>query len=145
MDRASTLGRREPSEIYPEIEHQDGASSGRSREVEMLRARLDRRAEEFLAGGDAMTDQRDRFELIAEIERQARLLAEQRRALDALRSQADRQDARLREACSVLALLRTSRVYRLMRFLGRWGWLERRIQYVLHQGQVAPESRPREG
>ena len=74
---------------------------------------------------------REESELRARIERQDRALAEQQRELRDLRNQLDPQDRALREACDVLALILKSRVYWLMRALGRWGWLERRIRRVL--------------
>ena len=69
-----------------------------------------------------------REEPLVQIEQQAKALAEQ---LAALRTLLYRRDEQLREARAALMLLSRSRVYRLMRVLGRWGWLERRINRVL--------------
>ena len=70
-------------------------------------------------------------ELHARIEQQDRVLAEQQREVVELRDQLYRQDRVLREARAILVLVLESRVYRLMRALGRWAWLEHRIRRVL--------------
>jgi len=70
----------------------------------------------------------EREALLAQIEQQAEALAELRRELVALRARAYRQSEDLHEAQVALRLLSRSRLYRLARFLGRWGWLERRIR-----------------
>jgi hypothetical protein len=66
----------------------------------------------------------EREGLLARIEQQALLLAEQRALLY-------RRDQELREARAALHLVTQSRVYRLARRLGRWGWLKHRIRRVL--------------
>ena len=73
----------------------------------------------------------EREMLLARIEQQAEALAALRREAIALRARVHRQSEDLREARLALMLLSRSRVYRLMRVLGRWGWLERRINRAL--------------
>jgi hypothetical protein len=70
----------------------------------------------------------ERETLLARIEHQDEALAALRRELVELRARAYRQSEELREAQIALRLLSRSRLYRLARFLGRWGWLERRIR-----------------
>ena len=70
----------------------------------------------------------ERETLLARIEQQAEALAELRRELAELRAQDHRRSEELREAQIAVRLLARSRVYRLARALGRWGWLERRIR-----------------
>jgi hypothetical protein len=72
------------------------------------------------------------------LERQAAALTRLHEILDeqlALIEDQVREISRLEERCPdalrVLADLRASRVYRLMRALGRWGGLERDIRRVL--------------
>jgi hypothetical protein len=78
-----------------------------------------------------MPEWRGESDLFARIERQDRALAEQRRELGELRDRLHRRDEELREARAVSTLLLRSRVYRLLRALGRWGWLEHRIRRAL--------------
>ena len=81
---------------------------------------------------DELTPERcKRSELLAHIEQQDRALAEQQRELGELRARLYRRDEKLREARAVLRLVLRSRVYLLMRALGRWGWLAHRIRRVL--------------
>ena len=70
----------------------------------------------------------ERETLLARIEQQDEALAALRRELGDLRVRAHRQSEELREAQIAFRLLLRSRLYRLARFLGRWGWLERRIR-----------------
>ena len=67
----------------------------------------------------------------SQIERPAQAPAEQRQQVAALRTLLSRRDEEFREARTTLALIASSRVYYLMRVLGRWGWLEHRICRVL--------------
>ena len=67
----------------------------------------------------------------ARIEQQAQAPAEQHQQVAALRTLLSWRDEELREARTTLALIGSSRVYHLMRALGRWGWLEHRIRRVL--------------
>ena len=82
---------------------------------------------------DPMSGQEARADLLGQLERQARAAALQQE-LKALRERLARRDGELREAHAILVLVLSSRVYRLMRSLGRWGWLERRIRRALRQG-----------
>ena len=74
---------------------------------------------------------RERESLLARIEQQAEALAELRRESAELRARLYQRDKELREARAVLALVLSTRAYRLMRALGRWGWLEHRVRRVL--------------
>lgn len=85
--------------------------------------------------------QETRETLLAKIEEQAKVLAERRQALAAQQAEIERQAKELREAQTALLLLSRTRVYRLARALGRWGWLERRIRRVL-QASYMPRRRP---
>ena len=70
-------------------------------------------------------------ELLSRLDHQARVLEEQCRELGELRIRLYRCDQELGEARAVSELLLRSRVYRLLRALGRWGWLEHRIRRAL--------------
>jgi hypothetical protein len=83
------------------------------------------------ADGDPTPEHLDPSELRAQLERQAQDLAKQRQELGELRARLYRRDEELREARTTLGLVASSRVYRLMRALGRWGWLEHRIRRAL--------------
>ena len=48
-----------------------------------------------------------------------------------LRVRVEQQALTLKRARTVLVLIPRSRVYRVLRALGRWGWLERRINQAL--------------
>ena len=76
-------------------------------------------------------EQREHSALVTPIARQDRALAEQAGELQELRARLYRREEELREARAVLVLLLTSRVYLLMRLIGRWGWLEHRIRRAL--------------
>ena len=67
-------------------------------------------------------------EMIEVLERDAE---ERERELGELRAWLDRREQELAEAHGVLILVLRSRVYRMMRALGRWGLLEHRISRVL--------------
>jgi hypothetical protein len=81
--------------------------------------------------GDRTPEWRDESQLLAQLERQARALEEQGRELGELRARLHEQEEELRDARTVSTLLLRSRGYRVMRALGRWGWLERRIRRAL--------------
>ena len=81
--------------------------------------------------GDPMSEHATSSELRVQLERQAQDLAERRRELAELRARLYRREQELGEARAVSELLLRSRVYRLMRALGRWGWLEHRIRRAL--------------
>jgi hypothetical protein len=83
------------------------------------------------AAGDPLPEHVGSSGCRAQIERLAQALAEQRQQVAALRTLLYRRDEELREARTTLALIASSRVYHLMRALGRWGWLEHRIRRVL--------------
>ena len=55
----------------------------------------------------------------------------EQRELVELRARLHRREEELHEARDVLLLVTMTRVYRLLRSLGRWGWLEHRIRRVL--------------
>ena len=83
---------------------------------------------------DPTSGQVARADLLGQRERQARAAPLQQQELEALRARLERRDEELREAHAILVLVLSTRVYRLMRLLGRWGWLERRIRRALRQG-----------
>lgn len=70
-------------------------------------------------------------ELLSRLDQQARALEERGRELAELRARLYRREQELGEARAVSELLLRSRVYRLLRALGRWGWLEHRIRRAL--------------
>ena len=81
--------------------------------------------------GDPVPEHATSSELRVQLERQARTIEEQRRELGELRVRLHRCDQELGETRAVLILMLRSRVYWVMRALGRWGWLEHRIRRVL--------------
>jgi len=81
--------------------------------------------------GDPTPEHVDSSGLRAQIEQQAQALAEQRQQVAVLRTLLFRRERELCEARATLALVSSSRVYYLMRALGRWGWLEHRIRRAL--------------
>ena len=80
---------------------------------------------------DPAPERLERSALLARIERQDRALAECRQEATELRARLYRREQELHEARAVAMLLLRSRVYRLLRALGWWGWLEHRIRRAL--------------
>ena len=83
---------------------------------------------------------------LALIEEQAKAIEGLHRELVARLGWIERQAEALREARVILLLVSESRVYRVMRVLGRWGWLGRRIHRALQEPDPArPTTHQRPG
>jgi len=91
------------------------------------------KAPKLPVAGEPTPEHVDSSGLHAQIEQQAQALMEQRQQVAALRTLLFRRDRELCEARATLTLVSSSRVYYLMRTLGRWGWLAHRIRRVLQR------------
>ena len=81
--------------------------------------------------GDRTQGQSTLSEVVAHVRRQDQGLAERQRELVELRARLYRREQELHEARAVLVLVSSSRMYRLLRVLGQWGWLDHRIRRAL--------------